>query len=746
MGADRPSIFLRRLRGSQSGLTIVETMVAAALLLVGLLGTVKLIDVASSSQGDSKAREGATNLAREVLEDAHATAYTQIGSSGWITSPLANLSNDSGSTNTVTTPNSSTAQTTLTRRKISYTVAVNWCSIDDQKDGYGPHSSSITWCSDSTTTGSGDIKPEDMKRVTATVTYSVNGNAKTLSETVTFSATGGMVAPSVTQLCASGAPITTAGGSQCTGPFTITDATATDQQFTGFASGAADMKFTVNGVETTTGVTNNGNGSWTYDWQIAGLKDGSYTIGAIAVDALGNRSQPMTQQVTLSRGAPITPQGVVGGYNYVNPTGVGNGGSLVVELQWQPNAEGTVTGYEVLRGATSVCGGQTNLSTSCIDTSPTTTPGAVTTYTVKTWYLDSTNTAQSVSTTYNVTAPPAVNTQFWWQNTTGISQTNCAAPVTSGSKQDLVSSYSPGTAATWTSTNGNSIVGCMAPLTSSVDVTGGFNNITFSGYFKNTSASSDCNLQVYVYDNGNFTFMGNGWNFSQSNLTIPRKTNSTALFSETLNGLSSTYYAGDQLSVQITGFTGGGCGSTTMTYNSSANPVKITLPLTSNEPVPPNRPSGLSVTANSDGTRTLTWTAPTSSSGVPAPDFYRIYRDGTATSNRVDTTDATSTTVSSASTAGATTLTVADATGLAANQSVLVDTGSNQDVMTISSISGNTITFTSGMSHAHAANVPVTLRSVSWTDTTAGGTSHSYRVTATSQNLVESNMAGPVTG
>src|SRR5437764_8275759 len=195
---------------SQTALTLVETMVAAALLLVGLLGTVKLIDVASSSQGDSKAREGATNLARELLEDAHATPYKQIGSTGWITNAMAGLSNDSNSTNTVTAPNSSSVRTTLARRKIPYTATVSWCSVDEgpPKDNYGPHSSSITWCSDSTATGSGDPTPEDLKRVTASITYSINGNAKTLSQTVTFSATGGMVAPSVTPLCATGAPIT----------------------------------------------------------------------------------------------------------------------------------------------------------------------------------------------------------------------------------------------------------------------------------------------------------------------------------------------------------------------------------------------------------------------------------------------------------------------------------------------------------------------------------------------------------
>jgi len=45
-----------------------------------------------------------------------------------------------------------------------------------------------------------------------------------------------------------------------------------------------------------------------------------------------------------------------------------------------------------------------------------------------------------------------------------------------------------------------------------------------------------------------------------------------------------------------------------------------------------------------------------------------------------------------------------------------------------------------------AVGVPVVLRAVSWTDTNTGGSSHTYRVTATSANLAESPYAGPVTG
>src|SRR5436309_2438061 len=160
---------LRRLKlrlRSQAGLTIVETMVAMTLLLVGVLGTVRMIEASSSSAANSRARDGATNLARELLEDAHDTSFSQIAASGtWFNPTLQGLSGGSGS---ATNPDSHSAQTTLTRRGITYTATVSWCSVDDSKDGYGTHLASVTWCSDSTSTGTADSLPQDFKRITAT--------------------------------------------------------------------------------------------------------------------------------------------------------------------------------------------------------------------------------------------------------------------------------------------------------------------------------------------------------------------------------------------------------------------------------------------------------------------------------------------------------------------------------------------------------------------------------------------------
>ena len=122
------------------------------------------------------------------------------------------------------------------------------------------------------------------------------------------------------------------------------------------------MKFSINGVEQSSGVTNNGNGTWSFNWNITTLADGNYTIGAAAIDALGTRGPPRSLTVKLARGPATPPQNVTGGYNYVYVSGVK---TLVVELGWDASPEGSVTGYEVRNGATVEC--SASLATECTD-------------------------------------------------------------------------------------------------------------------------------------------------------------------------------------------------------------------------------------------------------------------------------------------------------------------------------------------------------------------------------------------
>jgi type II secretory pathway pseudopilin PulG len=111
-------------------MTIIEVMIAMVILLVGVLGTVQLIQGGLSSTSRTTAREQSTNVARDLVERTRQVAYTSI------TTDLA------AATLRATLPSSevgalsgSTFQ--VTRRNIPYTVTVSACSIDDPTDGAG---------------------------------------------------------------------------------------------------------------------------------------------------------------------------------------------------------------------------------------------------------------------------------------------------------------------------------------------------------------------------------------------------------------------------------------------------------------------------------------------------------------------------------------------------------------------------------------------------------------------------------
>jgi hypothetical protein len=59
-------------------------LVAGLILVVSVMGTLLLLDTANSKGTNARAREGATNLGREVLEDAGGKTFSSIGSSGWL--------------------------------------------------------------------------------------------------------------------------------------------------------------------------------------------------------------------------------------------------------------------------------------------------------------------------------------------------------------------------------------------------------------------------------------------------------------------------------------------------------------------------------------------------------------------------------------------------------------------------------------------------------------------------------------
>ena len=132
-----------RIRRNEHGFTIVEVMVAMVVLLVGLAGTITLLDQANASTTTDKAREGGVALARELVEATRSQSYDQLTQGNIV--PVIRTRN--GFTGSAVNGNG----WQISRRGITYTMAVGVCSVDDSNDGLGVRDS--TFCaSDGTTT------------------------------------------------------------------------------------------------------------------------------------------------------------------------------------------------------------------------------------------------------------------------------------------------------------------------------------------------------------------------------------------------------------------------------------------------------------------------------------------------------------------------------------------------------------------------------------------------------------------
>ena len=603
----------------------MEMLVAAVLLVTGVLGTFSLVDTANRNASANASREGAANLAREILEAAHEKPFAQIGTSNWIQAQLAALPSGSGS---AAAPNGYTNTTSVTRRATTYSVTVTWCAVDDGRDGNGAHDASVHWCADSATTGSADPRAEDFKRVNVHITWAVNHSQGSLDQLATFSASGAAVGPVVSELT-----ITSPTVSSQTAPTITVNPSNGLVTLRGVSIGAGDMRFTVNGAEQS-GATNAGGGAWTFNWNITTLKDGVYTVGAVALDPLGTRGEPRTVQVTLSRSAPAPITGLTGGYNYAT---IGGAKTLILEGAWDANPEGNLIGYEVLRGSTVVC--PTSLATTCADVAPALTGS--TTYSFKTWYRDGAGAAQFVVTSLAVPAPTIANIASQYHLTydssvpAGVNTgTSCRGTTGSGTKFDMRSTTPAFTARTsgtgWVS-------GCLAPFPAGVSMSA--SSMTVASKWINTAGSDCTGMPAYLYLNGATLIAGTGINGGGALSQISRNssTASPASSSATFNTSARSFAAGDQLSFHTPASTWSGCSGVSMYFNSSTQNSSVTLPLTgggSANLAYPAAPTGLATAANADGSTTLTWTAP---GGTPAPDFYRIYRDGVEFTNRYDT-------------------------------------------------------------------------------------------------------------
>lgn len=615
----------RRL-ASADGFTLVETLVASVVLIVGLMGSFLLLDISNRTSGAVRERAAGVNLAREISEDSRSIPFAQLAPSTIVEQlqAMPGLANaGSGST------------WLINRSGFTYTVTATECSIDLPSDGYGVHDT--TFCSDSSTTGTTDSTPIDMKRVAVNVSWTALHATHSVTETAEMTSAGQALGLQATALKVYTTPTSLAGS---TSP-TVTAAMGNAMNFqVTVPPGATGIHWLVDGAvqsswSTTSAVTGAGGTYYSTNWDITNLPDGTYQIGAQAEDANSVIGPAVTIPVILSRNIPSAPKlsATEGwyGFNTHLPGFTGN----VVELQWQANSEKNVTGYRIYNpsgtlictttqgggSATSnqYCGpsGSTNdawcsTPAACIDLNPPAATASNLTYQVAALYTDSSGATQE-GPRASATMAGTSSDKFTFSPTTGNTGTNCSGATT---LMDMLGSYSAGST---DSTASGSITFCSDAFSSGQTVEGGG---TATAYFENTGATP-CVVTATLSTDGSSTGAVTGVATIVPLMSSPAA--STLTFT---NNQLLTMNTGDRLDLKFD-MTAAGCGSTVLHYGSTSAPSAFQttpIPITA-----PSAPASLNVTGNADGTGTLTW--PDEGSTI---SFYRIYRGGANYTNRYD--------------------------------------------------------------------------------------------------------------
>jgi type II secretory pathway pseudopilin PulG len=326
---------------SEDGFTLFEVLIAAVVLVVGLVGLFGLLDTSVKATAATRAREGATNLARQILEDARTISYAQLSPS----SIVSELQAMNGLANASAGP-----EWQIVQRGVTYTVTAKECAIDDPKDGYGKHVNSLgenPFCKDpgeqEWTSGEAtfDATPEDLKRITIDVKWTAQGRSPDVHEVETLSAAG--EAPG---LNAAGLHLETPTVSTPTEPVITESSTGTLTFAVSAPTGTVAMRWSLEGTAQTPAPELKSGTTWTFSWSIPypAVSDGTYEVSAQAIDATGVDGPPVSIPVKLIRGVPAAVTGLQGGFNEVYVSGVKK---RVVEMEWRANTERNVIGYRV---------------------------------------------------------------------------------------------------------------------------------------------------------------------------------------------------------------------------------------------------------------------------------------------------------------------------------------------------------------------------------------------------------------
>src|SRR3954471_5947809 len=202
-----------------AGFTIIEVLVAMVVLLVGVLATTTLLNTANAETSRNQARNGATNLVRDIIEASRALPYDQANptvdangnaDNSLVTALQTMAPNGASATTSSFSDQETTPGWQITRRNLTYTVTLKACVVDDAKDkAAGSHTPANAdgrgyYCPNPPATPTGDNNGDDYRRVEVSASWT--------SSTCNSCATTGLGAPRTYSVSQSSVIVNPTGG------------------------------------------------------------------------------------------------------------------------------------------------------------------------------------------------------------------------------------------------------------------------------------------------------------------------------------------------------------------------------------------------------------------------------------------------------------------------------------------------------------------------------------------------------